>query len=598
MRVNIGVPLAQEPARRVLWRVRTGAPLPTMSMFTASMALLAYAAPARAEDWAPGATIPEAATVDITPEGFDAIAALIPALIPSNIEIPETGAEGGYWCFNYMYDLAGAWVGVQVTSATIVPGNGVLDVDADMLVNVNDATDPFILAYEILCSSSDCGGYVTAFPVHIHTTMALDVVTASDGSTSLDATVGALDVTYELTNDNIVLDCWIQDIEDVLGYFGLSLYDLLIGQIDSTLQSTISDLGPTLETTIEDAFASANIEQDLDLNGVSAHIHLYPSDVTIQPEGVRLAMAGSVSADSATCTAAYDTGGSLKTASSPPDLGVAPSGIDSPFHVGISLSDDFANEAMYALWRGGLLCFSLAPDNDTFPLDTSILNLLSGQAFTDLFPESMPMSLNTVPRAAPTVDYTGTHDIDVQVHDLDLEMNAELDGRMARMLAVTLNGPIGADLNLDGTTGSLAIALAINPDDLDPTVTYNEMHADANAAIEGSFGSSLSSILDTVLGSLLESLAFTLPSFSGLGIQDLQTSAAGTNEDWLGAYAWVGAVTYGSDSGCGGCGGDTGTDTGASSSSSCGGGCSTGQIPAAWTLVVPFGLLLGLRRRD
>ncbi len=570
----------------------------TTSLLSASLALLAYASPARAEDWAAGATIPQAATVDITPEGFNAISAMIPALLPSSIEIPETGASGGYWCFDYMYNLAGAWVGLQVTSASIVPGNGVLDVNADLLVNVNDATDPFDLSYEILCGDGDCGGYVTPFPVHIHTTMALAIVTASDGSTSLDATVGALDVTYELTNDNIVLDCWVQDLEDVLGYFGLSIYDLLISQVDSALQGAVGDLGPTLESTIEDAFASANIEQDLDLNGVAAHIHLYPSDVVIQPEGVRLTMAGSVSADSSTCTAAYDTGGSLKTASSPPDIGVAPSGIDSPFHLGIALSDDFANEAMYALWRGGLLCYSLAPDNDTFPLDTSILNLLSGQAFTDLFPESAPMSLNTVPRAAPTVAYTGTHDIDVNVKDLDLEMNAELDGRMARMLAVTLNGPIGADLNLDGTTGNLAIALDINPEALNPTVTYNEFHADANSAIEGSFGSSLSGILDTVLGSLLDSLSFALPNFSGIGLQDLQTTAAGTNQDWLGAYAWVGAVTYGSSGGCGGCGGDTGTDTGSSSASSCGGGCSTGGIPAAWTLIIPFGLLLGLRRRD
>lgn len=566
-----------------------------MSMLSAPLAFLAFASPAHAEDWAPGATIPEAATVDITPEGFNAIAAMIPALIPSDIAIPDTGAEGGYWCFNYMYSLAGAWVGVQVADATIVPGNGVLDIDAELLVNVNDATDPFNLAYEILCGDGDCNGYVTAFPVHLHTTMALAVVTASDGSTSLDATVGSLEVTYELTNDNIVLDCWVQDLEDVLGYFGLSIYDLLISQIDSTLQSTISDLGPTLESTIEDAFASANIEQDLDLNGVAAHIHLYPSDVVIQPAGVRLTMAGSVSADSATCTAAFDPGGSLKTASSTPDIGIAPSGIDSPFHLGIALSDDFANETMYALWRGGLLCYSLAPDNDTFPLDTSILNLLSGQAFTDLFPESAPMSLNTVPRAAPTVSYTGSHDIDVEVHDLDLEMNAELDGRMARMLAVTLNGPIGADLNLDGTTGMLAIALEINPEELNPTVSYNEFHADANSAIEASFGSSLSGILDTVLGGLLESLAFAMPNFSGIGLQDLQTAAAGSNQDWLGAYAWVGAVTYSSSSGCGGCGG--GTDTGSGSSSSCGGGCSTGDVPAAWTMLVPFGLLLGLRRR-
>lgn len=555
-----------------------------------TLALLSRTTVARAADWGPGETIPEAATVDITPEGFEAIAAAIPGLIPSNIDIPETGGEGGWWCFNYMYDLAGGWVGIQVTDATIVPQNGYLDVDIDLLVNVNNATDPFDLSYEVACADGDCGGYVAPFPVHVHTTMALNVITAGDGSTSLDATVGAVDVTYDLQSDDITLDCWVQDLEDLGSYLGFSVYDLIIGQVAGSIDSAVADLGPTLESTIEDAFASANVEQDLDLNGVAAHIHLYPSNVTIDPAGVRLAMAGSVSADPASCVAAYDPGSSVKTPSSAPAIGTAPAGVDTPYHLGIALSDDFANQAMYALWRGGLLCYSLAPDNDTFPLDTSILNLLSGQAFEDIFPDAKPMSLSTVPRAAPTVNYAGTHDVDVDLHDLDLQMEAELDGRMARVLTVTLNGPIGADLNLDGTAGSLAVALDINPDNLDPQVTYNELHADANDAITSSFGGSLSSILDTVLGSLLDSLAFSLPSFSGIGLQDLQTGATGADQDWLGAYAWVGAVTYGDgSSGCGGCGSD---------SSGCSGGCGTGNVPAAWSLVVPLGLLLGLRRRQ
>jgi hypothetical protein len=558
---------------------------------TLTLAFLGAAAPAAATDWTPGATIPEAATVDITPQGFDAISALIPALIPSSIDIPETGGDSGsiWGCYAYLYRLTGAWVGIQVTDSSIVPQNGYLDVNADLLVNVNNASSPFTLGYELLCFDDSCGGYVAPFPVRIHTTMALDVLTASDGTTSLDATVGSFEVTYDLQPEDITLDCWVQDLEDLADALGFSIYQLIIDQIGGALDSAVADLPATLETTIEDAFSAASIEQDLDLNGVTAHLKLYPSDVKVQTEGVRLQMAGSVSADAAACVAAYDPGGSLKTSSPPPDIGDAPAGIDSPFHLGISLSDDFANEAIYALWRGGLLCYSLAPDNDTFPLDTSILNLLSGQAFEDIFPEAMPMSLSTVPRAAPTVNYTGTHDIDVDIHDLDLQMVAELDGRMARVLTVTLNGPIGADLNFEGTTGQLAVALDINPDVLDPSVTYNELHAESNDAIVSSFGGALGSILDTVLGGLLDSLSFMLPSMSGIGLQDLQTAASGTNEDWLGAYGWIGAVTYGDgSSGCGGCG---------SSGSGCSGGCGTGQVPAAWSLIVPLGLLLGLRRR-
>lgn len=562
-----------------------------------ALTLLALLSHASAADWPAGATIDRAATADITPEGFDAIAQIIPSMLPSSIDIPGMSDSYGYpdYCLGIEYSIQNMWAGIQVVSADITPGAGVLSISADILVNINNASDPFSLDFGgVLCISDSCGVYVEPFPVHIETTLGLAVVDDGAGGRMLDATVGPVAVEYDLSSDYIVGDCLTLDIINTLG-----LTDLLIGQLAGPLNDQIGSLGPTIESTIEDAFAAATITQDLDLNGVTAHIQLYPDAVDITTAGVRVTMAGGVSADSATCVSAFDPGGSLKTETPPPEIGVAPSGVRSPFHIGLSLSDDFANQAIYAMWRGGLLCYTLEADNDTFPLDTSILNLLTGQAFTDVFPESGPLTLRTLPRTAPTVVYDGDHDIVVSIQDLDLEFYAELDGRLTRVISVGLAGPVGADLVLDGATGNLGINLDINPENLTPSVVFNELHPEANDLILESFGSTMSTLVGGVIGGLLGDLAFALPSFGGLGLQELDIAPTGTNADWLGAYAMVGPVTYGSaDGGCGGCGGDTsggGCDTsGCSSGTSC---STTGGIPLGLLGALPMGLAVLLRRR-
>jgi len=562
--------------------------------FIAGLAL--FSAPAHAEDWAPGAFIEEALYADVTPQGIDSVALLVPSLLPSEIEIPDTSQEVvDIWVCSEDFSLTGGWVGIQVVDASITPGNGVLEVDASLMVNVNNSSDPFNLSFSG-CIDSDCPGYVDPFPVTIHTTIALDVAPGPDGLPVLDATVGDIELSYSLTNDAIHLDCFIQDIEDVLGWVGLSIYDLIIDQLAGTLDDLTADLAPTLEETVEEAFGSASISQDIDLNGAVAHISLYPTDVGIQPSGVRIVMGGAVSGDVATCVAAFDPGGSAKTATAMPALGYAPSGIRSPYHLGIGVSDDFANQALYALWRSGLLCYTLAPGGE-FPLDTSILNLLTGDVFASLFPEALPVTLRTLPRGAPTANYTGPSDVDLNLNDLDLELYADLDGRQARITSVTLNGTAGANLNLDGATGALAVDIAIDPANLVPTVRYNEFYPDSNATIEASFSSAFGSLLDTIVGSLLgDAISFTLPSISGLGLQSLETSATGDAEDWLGAYAMVGSVTYGDGSSCGGCGGDTGGGS-SDCSSGCSSGCSAAPGVPFWVGLLPLGLAVLLRRR-
>ena len=53
---------------------------------------------------AAGAVIEDAATLDITPEGFDAVELLIPALLPSSIPVDDV--DGGLY---YITGLVALW---------------------------------------------------------------------------------------------------------------------------------------------------------------------------------------------------------------------------------------------------------------------------------------------------------------------------------------------------------------------------------------------------------------------------------------------------------------------------------------------------------
>lgn len=563
-----------------------------MSLFAALLL-----SPAAADTLPGGTTLDPAAVVDITPEGFDAVALVIPSFLPSELEVPDTsgGSDNGFCLIDYGYSLSNLWVGIQVTDAQVVPTAAEeLDVTAQLLVNVNNSSDKFNVSYDAACISGDCPGYVEPFPVSIHTTIKLAIVDGPEGLPILDATVGAIGVTYDLTEDDIVLDCWIDTLNDILSAIGLSVYDLLLDQVDSYLSDAIADLVPELETTVEEAFSSASINESFDLNGVTAQISLYPSDIQISAVGVRLVMAGSVTnSGNSPCVAAYDPGGFTSTASSAPALGSAPSGVPTPYHAGLGLTDEFVNEALYAVWAGGLLCYTV--DASVFPIDTTIMGSLTGNVFSDLFPESKPVDLQVVPRTPPEAVYDGTHDIEVALEDLDLQMWAELDGRKALITTISLAGPVGADLQFDGATGNLAVELAIDPTELVPTVTTNEFYPDDNDTILAGFQSTFSGLWNSIIGSLLgdlaSSLSFALPNMSGLGLQDLEVDAAGSG-DWLGAYAWLGAVSYGDPSaGCGGCGEDTGA------SSDCSGGCSTHRGAPRALLLVPLLAAVALRRR-
>jgi len=210
-----------------------------------ALPLLLLAGPAQAADWEPGEVITDAAAFDLTEAGFEALAEILPTLVPADpIELGSMSEAGGSadWCLNYEFSTSNMWVAMEVTEAVITPGAGVLDVDMDLLIWINDSSDPFEMYTELFCAGDTCYGRVEPFSATVSTTIALEVVNPSTPEAYLDATVETPTIAYDLTSDNIVLeDCAIGTVETILNYLGLSMYDLILSTAAGSIEGALAD---------------------------------------------------------------------------------------------------------------------------------------------------------------------------------------------------------------------------------------------------------------------------------------------------------------------------------------------------------------------
>lgn len=554
-----------------------------------------------------GTEIEEALHIDITPAGLDSMGALVPGLAPE--DLPVDGISEGYdglwgecWLGGYEATVSGLVIGLDFDDINITPNTGYLDTEITIFVNVNSSAEPFSLYTELECIPSDCDGWVEPFEVNAYTEIALDVVVDDDGTERLDATIGELTVDYALTGDDVYLeDCPLGTVLDVFDFIGLDLVDLILPAIGDALNDTVADFGPELETTLEDAFSAASIEEEFEVQDSTLRLAIRPGDVVIQPAGMRLTMAGMAeAAEVSDCISAWDNGGFEAIPSSGPAVGAAAEGIDPNHAANLMLSDEFGNQLMYALWQSGLLCYTVDEELG-FPIDTSLLGLLAGESFNTLFPEARPMVIETRPQQAPRLEFTASNDIGLVVDDLGLDFMAELDHRNARVLAIGLEVDGGLDVGFDDTTGQLAIAIDLGAESFNPSVTSNDFVPDSTETIEESFASVFNGLVGGLLGDALSDITFTVPGIEGVGITGMQVESTGTEDDWLGAYVWLGEVSYAS-TGCsdgeGGCGGgEDGGCTDAAGAGCEGGGCTAGpRSQRRWGLLL-FPLFVAMLRR-
>lgn len=534
----------------------------------------------------PDAEIENAIVVDIPPDGFAKVVEVIPSLVPLEVPLdPISQGVDSRGCWTDVWvELSNLIIGVAVVDADIVPKEGYLDFSVALDVNINDAVNPLLLEYAFIGCHS-CDTYVDPFQVDVSAQILLELADLdNDGVNELNASFENFNYTYSLASEDVNLEnCAVGYFEDALNFFGLSIFDLILGFVEPAVEGIVVDLVPTLEETIEDAFNQLSIQQSVDLMGSTLDLSLTPEDVQIKSDGLRLQMNGSATTGAgADCIAPYDPNGSLATPTTLRNIGYMPPGVNGDLL--LNVDDDFVNQALYSVWRAGVLCQTI--DASTFPIDTGILNLLTGDAFVDLFPETSPLIIQTVPVNPLELNMDTPADLAIDLDELGLDFFAEVDGRQTRILTLGITTDVGVNIPFNNQTGDLAIDLDLNGERVEPSLPYNEFLPDSEDLIKDSFISQFDTILGLIdIESLLGDLAFTLPSFNGVGLSNIEFAGTGQNGDDLGAYAEIGVVPYTG----GGCGGEA--DAG------CGGGCSNqGQTSPRVAIMMSI-LLFGLLRR-
>ncbi len=561
--------------------------------------LFFVASPAFAVDrHPPGERIEQALSAQITQDGLDqledVIVDVVPTLIPADaLAIPDIHVDVTV----AQVDLTNANATIDVNSVNLVPKPGVLEMTLNANLLLGSAADPYQMHIATLFDWCNDPGHLTA-NVSLKLNVTISVVTLPGGERAFDVNIDLPGNGVAINSLNVNGAC-----DTVLNIVGNALKDVLVNSVLlPQIQPLISGLGPT----IEDALKAASINQSLDLLGHTIDLQLLPKQVFITTNGIEIQLSGGASApEQDSCIADHDPGGSLKTDTPVPGIGLAPADLA----IGAYVSDDFINEVLYAAFRSGVLCVNVDKDlvGSALPiaLDSSLIPLIGGQEYNAIIPATAaPLIIHTNPGKVPTVIVDGAHDVGIRLQEFNLAFVTDIEARQATVIGLNMDANIGIDLPFDGATG----ALSINLDDVKASnfkfTTTQALIPGTEAGIETSFSGLLDTILGAALGGLSDSLAFTLPSLSGLGLTQLDIGPGGDQQDWLLAKVGLGLVSYGGGTdtgaggagGCGGCGGSGGCG-GASCAS--GGGCSAngGMIPGA-PLYVFIPLWLLRRRRD
>lgn len=552
---------------------------------------------AQQETYRPNDKVPRAIAAQVTDGGFDALEstaqALVPTLLADGFALDDISVGNS----TFGLELAGLKPVLSVRELDIVPvtpdfAGAELQVFTTIDLGLNSSTEPYYLRVSALFDACDGNGWLNNVVVKVGNQTKGGIpleINVVDGQFEIDANIPSNIIT--LRNPDAGGECGGL-LEFILTSFSDVIIDaVVIPEVQKLLRG--DGQNPGLIDDLNASLGAASIamvgDDAIDVLGKKLNVELTPRNAATSPDGLELVYDSRITAAVDACIE-DDPLGSLKLGTAIPPISAENA------QIGANISADMANQALYAVYTGGLLCLDVAslvdPETIPIPINDELIYLIGGDGFKEVVTPGAPISLVTQPTAVPTVSFDGASDIEVLVDDLEINIYSDVMGRQARVIAVAADATAGVNLDFDGMTGALGIGLNLD-DAFTFTSVGDEFVAGSGADIAEGLGGLVDQLLGLLLPSLLGDLAFELPSISGIGLQSLSFSALGDQGQWLNGDANIGLVTYGSaDGGCGGCGGDTGGDA------SCGGGgCSQGAAFNLGTYLLVLLPLVGLRRR-
>jgi hypothetical protein len=501
---------------------------------------LALAAPRPA-----GVPLDDVVAVQLTERGLNALSGSLAGGLPVEpVALPPTADAAGFGCFNYAYSLTGAVATIVVDDLRLKPRPGYLEVQVDLTVALNDRANRFLLQTELFCAKQDCPGYVDPFPVTVYAPIQLSVVPDGVGR-RIDVTVGEPTIANRLRSEDVHLDCTIGTVETVLRAIGLSIVELLVGAAEDQLKDAMRDPLADLEVQLEEALRALSTDQMIDLAGVPVRVWTEPSLALITDGGLTLGlMLGADGQVVAECVQSADIDTFQAVASAVPPIAAVASA-----DAGVLIGDGAMHPLLHAAWRGGLLCQRIdGSEGLGIPLDTSLLGALGGEPFREIYPDAKPIVIETDPRRAPTVRFDEGKAA-IVIDDLGVDLFAELDGRIARAVGVTVQAEVLAAPSV--TDGTLELPLSVSTDRLVVRATGNELAPSTNERIETGLRDLLATAVGSLLGDALGGLSVPLPTIEGQGLATLALRPGGAEGDWGVLAATLGPVEASGDEGCG-----------------------------------------------
>lgn len=480
---------------------------------------------AQAEQLPAGADLLDSLVVNVSDNGLNFMEAQIPGVVPDQLNVPDMSGEL-FSCFldTNDYAIKNIVVYVTVNDVQLTPTDGALDVylDADISADARLETSGCLF-------NNGCQVHIDPSQVTAASSISFATVVPQTGRPAIDAIVPNFDVTLNI-NDVNISQC-------TLGSFLEFFVNLFIGTVEDAVVGAIQDqIAGEIEPLIEDALNSLQINQTVDLLDAQITLELFPSDIVIDPAGMSIMMGSNVTAPEVAKCAKGGPGGSLLTPSDLPAYnGMSPGGMS--YHAAASISDDFANQTLFAAWEAGLLCMELSEIGDGEPLTTDLLSLLGGEVTRVVTPGGALVVKLTAPGGPPVAEIAGAG-ANVAIDDLHIDMIADVHERMSRLVELTVSPEIAAEIQVNTTpagTTEIVPLIEFDTSNLGAEIVYNELLPET--------GEVILTLLPTMLQSFLPSLdipPIELPELAGITLDSTEVTEDGPSADFLSVYTGLG----------------------------------------------------------
>jgi hypothetical protein len=349
-------------------------------------------------------------------------------------------------------------------------------------------------------------------------------------TTAVEANIGMAIVLDEAGEVDATVDTIRFAVSPVGNPLGSCLLSSAVGTLlgqDPTALSTLiedlvapqlADLGPTLESAVEEGLGGLALETEVDALGTPLLVGLEPTLLALDERGLVLGLGGGVLSP-AWSTCVDWTAGSAVGETDWADVDGTAGSTSLPHDAALLVGADFVDQLLFSAWAAGLLCIDageLLEEQAGLSISAGFLGGLLGDSFTTLFPDGTPVRLIIDPVTPPTVAFSD--DRPAFVIDpglLHLELFSELDGRELRVFGTELVLSPGVDVTV--VEGALSVALDLDSEDIRLLEVYTDL-------LDPGYSGGLAGLLDTAISSQLPDgplVEMALPLPLGLGVDAL-----------------------------------------------------------------------------